>query len=77
MPVPIQHFSIGLMHLRLVIALSIPAVSFAQSTPTRSAEVRQFVSIDSPLLALTHARVSWRLCSGTASAMIRRSCLRQ
>ena len=46
------------MHLRLVIALSIPAVSFAQSTPTRSAKVRQFVSIDTSLLALTHARVS-------------------
>ena len=57
MPVPIQHFSIGLMHRRIVIALSIPAVSFAQSTPTRPAEVRQFVSVDTSLLALTHARV--------------------
>ena len=45
------------MRLRIVLALSIPAVSFAQSTPTLSGEVRQFVSIDSPLLALTHARV--------------------
>src|ERR1043165_5314867 len=38
-------------------ALALAPTSALQAQPTPSAEVRQFVSVDGPVVALTHARV--------------------
>jgi imidazolonepropionase-like amidohydrolase len=44
--------------LLLALALSLPGVpAFAQAAASLSANVRQFVSVDAPIVALTHVRV--------------------